>query len=58
MEGLKRRVGCLHAHHSNIAYVERAFASYEVELIHFVDPGLMRRSRQTRIFLRTMPVAR
>ncbi|MGQ3479821.1 hypothetical protein [Paenibacillus sp. TY11] len=43
MEGLKQRVGCLHAHHSNIAYVERAFASYEVELVHFVDPGLMRR---------------
>ncbi|MGN9170364.1 hypothetical protein DX902_20335 [Paenibacillus jamilae] len=43
MEDLKQRVGCLHAHHSNIAYVERAFASYEVELVHFVEPGLMRR---------------
>ncbi|WP_342427765.1 hypothetical protein [Paenibacillus sp. FSL L8-0158] len=43
MEGLKQRVGCLHAHHSNIAYMDRAFASYEVELVHFVDPGLMRR---------------
>ncbi|WP_226000331.1 hypothetical protein [Paenibacillus sp. BJ-4] len=43
MEGFKQRVGCLHAHYSNIAYVEQAFASYEVELEHFVDPGLMNR---------------
>ncbi|MFK4344993.1 hypothetical protein ABH894_003225 [Paenibacillus sp. RC62] len=43
MGSFKQRVGCLHAHHSNIAYVERAFAPYEVEVKHFVDPALMYR---------------
>ncbi len=38
-----KRVGCLHAHHSNIDYIESAFAIYDIEFIHFVDPGLMTR---------------
>ncbi|MEI4768190.1 hypothetical protein WAX74_00770 [Psychrobacillus sp. FJAT-51614] len=37
------KLACLHAHHSNIEYIETALASYEIELIHFVDPGLMNR---------------
>ena len=32
----------MHVHHSNIHYIDQAFSSYDVELIHFVDPGLMR----------------
>jgi aspartate/glutamate racemase len=40
---LKKRIGCLHAHHSNISYIETALSPYDIELIHFVDPGLMNR---------------
>ncbi|MFJ8514054.1 hypothetical protein [Lysinibacillus xylanilyticus] len=39
---LRKRLGCLHAHHSNIEYIEQAFQNNErVELVHFVDPGLI-----------------
>jgi len=39
---LKKKLGCLHAHHSNIEYIEQAFQNIEkVELVHFVDPGLI-----------------
>ncbi len=39
---MKKKLGCLHAHHSNIEYIELAFHNTEnVELIHFVDPGLI-----------------
>lgn len=40
---MKKRLGCLHAHHSNIKYIETVFSEYEIEFIHFVDPGLMYR---------------
>jgi len=40
---LKRRIGCLHAHYSNIEYVEQAFSKMEAELLHFVDPALVYR---------------
>lgn len=40
---MKKTIGCLHAHYSNIEYVQKSLASDEVELIHFVDPGLMSR---------------
>ena len=33
----------MHVHHSNIHYIDQAFSTYDVELVHFVDPGLMRR---------------
>lgn len=37
-----KKLCCLHAHHSNIGYIELAFQNMEkVELIHFVDPGLI-----------------
>ena len=39
----KRRLGCLHMHHSNIAYVDSLLSPGEVEVVHFVEPGLMRR---------------
>ncbi|MEK4109269.1 hypothetical protein ABIC86_005914 [Paenibacillus sp. DS2363] len=35
-------IGCFHAHYSNIALVEETLAPYEVELVHYVDPGLDR----------------
>jgi hypothetical protein len=38
---MKKRIGCLHAHYSNIDYIETALSAYDVELSHFVDPGLM-----------------
>jgi aspartate/glutamate racemase len=40
---LRKRLGCLHAHYSNIDYIENALSPYGIELIHFVDPGLMTR---------------
>lgn len=40
---MKKRLGCLHAHNSNIEYIEKALSSYDIECIHFVDPGLMER---------------
>ena len=40
---LKKRLGCLHAHYSNIEYIENALAPFNIELVHFVDPGLMDR---------------
>ena len=38
---LGKKLGCLHAHYSNIEYIENAFTPYNIELVHFVDPGLM-----------------
>lgn len=39
---MRKKLGCLHAHHSNIEYIEHAFQNIEnVELVHFVDPGLI-----------------
>ncbi|MEK5233734.1 hypothetical protein MHB42_18730 [Lysinibacillus sp. FSL K6-0232] len=36
---MKKKLGCLHAHHSNIAYIEQGIK--DIELVHFVDPGLI-----------------
>jgi hypothetical protein len=47
---LKKRIGCLHAHDSNISYIETAFSPYDIELIHFVDPGLMQRMMNDKSF--------
>ncbi|MFJ8262158.1 hypothetical protein ACIQ4I_09410 [Rummeliibacillus sp. NPDC094406] len=38
-----KTLGCLHAHYSNIHYIEKAFSEYPITLQHFVDPGLMMR---------------
>lgn len=40
---LIKKLGCLHAHYSNIEYIENALSSFNIELIHFVDPALMYR---------------
>lgn len=40
---MRKRLGCLHAHYSNIEYIENALSSFNIELIHFVDPALMYR---------------
>ena len=34
-------IACLHAHYSNISYIERAFRCHSVQLQHYVDPGVM-----------------
>lgn len=39
----KKKIACLHAHYSNIQYIQNALTSDELELVHFVDPGLMSR---------------
>ncbi|NOU96442.1 hypothetical protein GC093_24965 [Paenibacillus sp. LMG 31456] len=39
---MTRRIGCYHAHYSNIDYIQQALEPYDTELIHFVDPGLDR----------------
>jgi hypothetical protein len=40
---MRKRLGCLHAHYSNIEYIENALSLFNIELIHFVDPALMYR---------------
>ncbi|MCR2804964.1 aspartate/glutamate racemase family protein [Paenibacillus soyae] len=42
---MNKKIGCLHAHYSNIAYIEQGVlpGTSAVEWIHFVDPGLMKR---------------
>jgi hypothetical protein len=50
-----KRIGCFHAHYSNIEHVEKALSDYEVELIHFVDPGLDRIKKDTEF---TMDIAK
>jgi hypothetical protein len=39
----KRRLGCLHAHHSNISYIDSIVPADAIEAVHFVEPGLLRR---------------
>lgn len=34
------KLACLHAHHSNIEYIDRALQSFGIEILHFVDPIL------------------
>lgn len=40
---MKKRLGCLHAHYSNIDFIEQALAPFDIECTHFVDPALMHR---------------
>ncbi|WP_379968814.1 hypothetical protein [Ectobacillus sp. sgz5001026] len=49
---MKRKIGCLHAHYSNIAYIEQALSLCEIECIHFVDPGLMYHRTLDEVILR------
>lgn len=35
------RIACLHGHYTNIPLLSEAFASFDADLIHFVDPGLL-----------------
>ena len=39
----KKRIGCLHAHHGNIGYLDELLSGYEADASHFVDPALVRR---------------
>lgn len=38
-----KRLACLHAHYSNVEYIEQALALFGLELVHYTDPGLIRR---------------
>jgi len=40
---MDKTIGCLHAHHSNIGHIDRTLAGLGAELLHYVDPGLVRR---------------
>ncbi|WP_315899154.1 HIT domain-containing protein [Paenibacillus cremeus] len=42
---LPRTIACLHAHHSNIRYLDEAFAGTGMILKHFVDPGMIEHLR-------------
>ncbi|MFF2498480.1 hypothetical protein [Peribacillus sp. NPDC058075] len=48
---MKKRIGCLHAHYTNIKYIENAFSKYDIEWLHFVDPGLMHRVSSDETFI-------
>lgn len=39
----KPRLGCLHAHHSNIAYIDSIISSDAIDAVHFVEPGMLQR---------------
>lgn len=39
----KTRLGCLHAHYSNIQYIESIIPHEAIEAVHFVEPGLLQR---------------
>ncbi|WP_409174713.1 hypothetical protein [Brevibacillus fortis] len=43
------RIACLHGHYSNISLLSDAFAAFDVELIHFVDPGLLLQNAGTHV---------
>lgn len=47
---MKKKIACLHAHNSNISYIETALSPYDIELVHFVDPGLMHRVMNDKSF--------
>lgn len=36
-----KHLGCLHAHHSNIQYIEGVLKDLSIKSTHFVDPGLI-----------------
>ncbi|MBK5505802.1 MULTISPECIES: hypothetical protein [Bacillus] len=38
-----KKLACLHAHHSNIEYIDRVLQFFEIEILHFVDPILSHR---------------
>lgn len=40
---MRKKIGCLHAHYTNIEYIEKAFSKFDIEWLHFVDPGMMHR---------------
>lgn len=44
-DGAKTRpaLACLHGHHANIGHLDRLFPAAAVEVVHYVDPGLLRR---------------
>lgn len=48
---MRKRLGCLHAHHSNISYIDNALKPYDVETVHFVDPALYLRIANDEHFL-------
>ncbi|MGG3573359.1 aspartate/glutamate racemase family protein [Bacillus gobiensis] len=48
---MKKRLGCLHAHYSNIEYIENALSSFDIEILHFVDPALIYRVTSDHNFL-------
>ena len=47
---MAKTIGCLHAHHSNIGHIDQALSGLRGELVHFVDPGLIRRTTRDSSF--------
>lgn len=48
-----KKLGCLHAHYSNIDYIENALSAFDIELLHFVDPGLMHRINPDEMYIKS-----
>lgn len=42
---MRKKLGFLHAHHSNISYIDDALGRFGIDAFHFVDPGLVHRIR-------------
>lgn len=40
---MNQTIGCLHAHYSNIRYIEEGLRSSGIRWVHYVDPGLIAR---------------
>ncbi|GAF66555.1 hypothetical protein BTS2_3456 [Bacillus sp. TS-2] len=36
-----RTIACLHAHHSNITYIDQLLEKYDVKILHYVDSDLI-----------------
>ncbi|WP_224724807.1 aspartate/glutamate racemase family protein [Paenibacillus vietnamensis] len=47
------KIACLHAHYSNIEYIQKAVDASKVDLVHYVDPGLMGRMMSSTQFDRS-----
>lgn len=40
-----KKLACLHAHYSNVEYIDRVLQPFEIEILHFVDPIIAHRQQ-------------
>ncbi|MFB5268707.1 hypothetical protein ACE41H_18240 [Paenibacillus enshidis] len=53
-----KRLACLHAHYSNVEFIEQALAAFALELVHYTDPGLIRYMSSEQPFSRAKALER